>query len=110
MRRLGEGGWVFRSKKGTPLNPGNTLKRHIRPVAAELGITLGVWHDFRHTLSTTMRRKGVHPKVVSGILGHSNVSIAMNTYDHTAVEDFREPLAVSAGELLPSVTKSAAPA
>lgn len=57
-----------------------------------------------------MRRKGVHPKVISGILGHAKVSLAMDVYDHADVEDFREPLTVVAGELLSSVTKSPAPA
>jgi integrase len=67
IEKLGKGEWVFRSRKGTPLNPGNALKRHIRPAAKELGISLGGWHDFRHTLSTKLRRSGVHPKVVSDI-------------------------------------------
>jgi hypothetical protein len=53
-----------------------------------------------------MRRKGVHPKVISAILGHSKVSLAMDTYDHTDLNDFRQPLAAVAGELLSTVTKS----
>ena len=110
MRQLGGGDWVFRSRGGTPINPGNALKRTIRPAAAQLGIPLGGWHDFRHTLSTTMRRNGVHPKVISGILGHAKVSLAMDTYDHANVEDFREPLAALAGGLLSTVTKSASSA
>ena len=110
MRQLGDGDWVFRSKGGTPINPGNALKRYIRPAATELGITLGGWHDFRHTLTTTMRRNGVHAKVISGILGHSKVSLALDIYDHADVEDFRRPMEVVAGELLSSVTKSASPA
>jgi integrase len=109
MRQLGEGNWVFRSRGGTPLNPGNALKRYIRPAATELGISLGGWHDFRHTLTTTMRRNGVHPKVISGILGHAKVTLAMDTYDLTDVEDFRQPMAVVAGDLLSSVTKSPSP-
>jgi integrase len=32
---------------------------YVRPAAEQLGIRLGGWHDFRHTLSTTMRRNGV---------------------------------------------------
>ena len=57
-----------------------------------------------------MRRKGVPPKVISGILGHAKVSLAMDTYDHVDVEDFRQPMAVVAAELLSSVTKSASSA
>lgn len=56
MEKLGKGKWVFRSRTGTPVNPGNALKRHVRPVAKELGISLGGRHDFRYTLSTKLRR------------------------------------------------------
>ena len=102
MEKLGKGEWVFRSRKGTPLNPGNALKRHVRPAAEKLGISLGGWHDFRHTLSTKLRRSGVHPKVVSDILGHKKVNLAMAVYDLTDVGDFVQPLAVVFNELLPS--------
>ena len=37
----GQGEWVFRSREGTPIDPGNALKRYIRPAAKELGLTLG---------------------------------------------------------------------
>jgi integrase len=90
------------------VNPGNALKRYVRPIAAKLGILLGGWHDFRHTLTTTMRRSGVHPKVISGILGHSRVDLAMNVYDHPDVEDFKQPLSLVAEDLLRNVTKNEA--
>jgi len=102
MEKLGKGEWVFRSRTGTPVNPGNALKRHVRPAAKELGISLGGWHDFRHTLSTKLRRSGVHPKVVSDILGHKKVNLAMDVYDRTDVQDFVQPLALVVNELLPS--------
>ena len=102
IQKLGEGEWVFRSKTGGPLNPGNALKRHVRPAAEKLGISLGGWHDFRHTLSTKLRRSGVHPKVVSDILGHKRVNLAMDVYDRTDVEDFVQPLSLVVNELCPS--------
>ncbi len=108
MAKLGKGEWVFRSRTGTPVNPGNALKRHVRPAAKELGISLGGWHDFRHTLSTKLRRSGVHPKVVSDILGHKKVNLAMDVYDRTDVEDFVQPLAVVANELFPSCSPAEA--
>jgi integrase len=102
MEKFGKGEWVFRSRAGTPVNPGNALKRHVRPAAEELGISLGGWHDFRHTLSTKLRRSGVHPKVVSDILGHKKVNLAMDVYDRTDVQDFVQPLSLVVNELLPS--------
>ena len=110
MEKLGKGEWVFRSRKGTPLNPGNALKRHVRPAAKELGFSLGGWHDFRHTLSTKLRRSGVHPKVVSDILGHKKVNLAMDVYDRTDVGDFVQPLSLVVNELCPSCSPEGAAA
>jgi integrase len=101
IEKLGKGEWVFRSRTGTALNPGNALKRHVRPATEKLGISLGGWHDFRHTLSTKLRKSGVHPKVVSDILGHKKVNLAMDVYDRTDVEDFVQPLTVVVNELFP---------
>lgn len=104
LQRLGVIGqgheWVFRSRAGTPINPGNALKRCVRPAARKCGIVIGGWHDFRHALSTKLRRDGVHPKVISDILGHSRVNIAMDVYDRTEVNDFVLPLAVVGSELV----------
>jgi integrase len=99
MRMLGAGNWVFRSRKGTPINPGNALKRYIRPVARKLGIEMGGWHDFRRTLSTRLLKKWP-TNVVSEMLGHS-MQTTMEIYQHVPSEDFRAPL----GEM-PSLTKS----
>jgi integrase len=107
MRLLGGSDWVFRSGEGTPVNPGNALKRYIRPALRELGISLGGWHDFRHTLTTGLLRSGASPKVVSNIMGHSDVQITLNIYDHPNIENFRAPLDDVANQLLRDVTKSA---
>jgi excisionase family DNA binding protein len=100
MRLLGGNDWVFRSREGTPVNPGNALKRYIRPVVRGLGISLGGWHDFRHTLTTGLLRTGVSPKVVSNILGHSDVQITLDIYDHPDIDSFRVPLDEVANQLL----------
>jgi integrase len=107
LRAIGEGHeWLFRSREGTPLNPGNALKRYVRPAAKACEITIGGWHDFRHALSTRLRRDGVHPKVVSDILGHSRVNLAMDVYDRTDVQDFNQPLAAIAADLVANGIKS----
>jgi hypothetical protein len=40
------------------------------------------FHDLRHTHATQLLKQGVHPKVVSERLGHSKVSITLDTYSH----------------------------
>jgi site-specific recombinase XerD len=36
----------------------------------------------RHQCATLLLPKGVHPKVVSEILGHSQISLTLDTYSH----------------------------
>jgi hypothetical protein len=39
IRALGEGHeWVFRSRTGTPINPGNTLRRYLHPATEAVGV------------------------------------------------------------------------
>ena len=40
------------------------------------------FHDLRHTYATLLLTKGVHPKIVSEMLGHSSVSITLDIYSH----------------------------
>ena len=83
------GQWIFHARGGVALNPGNVLKRYVRPAAKELNIDLGGWHDFRHTAATSMLRAGYDVKVVSELLGHSDVAITLGTYDHVESEASR---------------------
>ena len=40
------------------------------------------FHDLRHTHATHLLKQGVHPKIVSERLGHSNIAITLDTYSH----------------------------
>ena len=40
------------------------------------------FHDLRHTAATLLLTKGVHPKIVQELLGHSSISITLDTYSH----------------------------
>jgi integrase len=99
--------WIFESQNSapTPVNPGNALKRYIRPAVRSLGIKIGGWHDFRHTLGTTLRKHGWSAKVRADILGHSSLQVTDGVYDHADQDDFREALGGIASELLRDVTK-----
>jgi integrase len=40
------------------------------------------FHDLRHTCATLPLTKGVHPKIVSEMLGHSSITITLDIYGH----------------------------
>jgi len=104
LRALGQGQeWVFQSRAGTPINPGNARRRYLHPTAAAIGVKIGGWHDFRHTLVRTMRRAGVNPVVISGVVGHKSVELAAEVYDRASRSDIRLALGVMGKQLLPNL-------
>jgi len=41
-------------------------------------------HDARHSHASLMLKQGTHPKIVQERLGHSTISITLDTYSHVA--------------------------
>jgi integrase len=41
-------------------------------------------HDLRHTAASLLLLKGTHPKVVQEMLGHSTITLTLDTYSHVA--------------------------
>ncbi|NLE73911.1 MAG: site-specific integrase, partial [Actinobacteria bacterium] len=74
-----ESGFVFTTSIGTPLDGDNVTKRFKR-LLREAGIRDQRFHDLRHCCGTLLVAQGVHPRVVMEILGHSQISVTMNTY------------------------------
>jgi integrase len=90
-------GMVFPAESGTPLEPRNLI-RHFKSVlkAAELPDATR-FHDLRHSCATFLIAQGVHPRVVMEILGHSQISVTMNTYGHVVPADQHAAIAGVAG-------------
>jgi integrase len=104
LRAMGKGKkWVFQSRAGTPMSPGNARRRYLHPAAKESGVNVGGWHDFRHTLVRMMRRGGVNPVVISGVVGHKNVQLAAEVYDRASSADIGQALSLAGKQLLPRV-------
>jgi len=40
------------------------------------------FHDLRHSAATLLLGEGVHPKIVSEMLGHSKIAMTMDLYSH----------------------------
>ena len=76
--------------------------------AAAICIEVGGWHDFRHTLVRKMRKAGVHPVVVSGVVGHKSVTLAAEVYDRASAADIEQALNLVGKQLPPQLLPSGA--
>ena len=83
---------IFRARNGSPINPGNALKRYVRPAAEGLGFQFSGFHDCRHTAITQMLRDGADSKLVATIAGHASTRITLDVYRHTNVDELRAPM------------------
>ncbi len=72
---------LFPSTKGSPHEPRN-LQRHFENLLEKIELPKIRFHDLRHTAATLMFKQGVHPKVVQERLGHSSISLTLDTYSH----------------------------
>lgn len=79
------------SDKKSFLSP-RTYEYRFHKKLAALNIMQINYHALRHTFATRCIEKGVDVKSLSEILGHSNVSITLNTYVHSSMELKRSQL------------------
>ncbi len=72
---------VFCTDRGRPLG-WRDVHRDFKHVLRKAGLPAIRFHDLRHTNATLLLEQGVHPKVVQERLGHSDISVTLNTYSH----------------------------
>jgi integrase len=80
-KTLSEDDIVFGGVNGTPMDPG-TLTHNFARIARKAGLPGTRFHDLRHTFASLMLMAGVHPKIVSEMLGHSTVAFTLDVYSH----------------------------
>lgn len=80
--------FLFETANGTPISPRNLL-RHYHGVLKSLDLPIMPFHNLRHLSASLALMAGVNPKTVQQRLGHSTVSLTLNTYSHLlpGVED-----------------------
>jgi integrase len=82
-RNLDATGYVFTNTAGRPLRPWTFSTRDLDRVLKVAGIAQPVTlYSLRHTFATLHVAAGTPLKVVSDVLGHSNIQQTANTYMH----------------------------
>ena len=69
------------STVGTPLEPSNVTHR-FQKLLVEANLPRQRFHDLRHCAASLLLAKDVAPRTIMGILGHSQISLTLNTYGH----------------------------
>jgi integrase len=82
--------WLFCDTKGGPLRKSNFIRKDYKPLLKRAGLPSIRFHDLRHTMATLLLSLGEHPKVVQERLGHSKISMTLDTYSHVLPNMQRE--------------------
>ncbi len=68
-----------------PADP-RTYQKQFKKILFKIGVKDCKFHAIRHTFATRALELGVDIKTLSEILGHSNVTITLNIYAHSMIE------------------------
>lgn len=98
----GKSGFLFLDKNGMPMVALHWEKyfQHIRDKynsIYKVQMPTITPHVCRHTFCSNMAKSGMNPKTLQYIMGHSDISVTMNTYTHVKFEDAEEEMKRVAG-------------
>ncbi|MGH9053348.1 MAG: site-specific integrase [Acidimicrobiia bacterium] len=93
-----DSGLVFTNEIGEPIHPDRVTKLFGR-LASQAGLPRIRLHDLRHGWATLAFEAGEHPKAVSEQLGHSTVSLTLDTYTH-AIPAMQQEMAERVARLI----------
>lgn len=90
-------GFLFRDKYGMPLVAMHWQHRFNNMVGRyndiyRIQMPNITPHVCRHTYCSNMARAGMNPKTLQYLMGHSDISITMNTYAHLGLDDAKEEM------------------
>ena len=74
--------YVFPNTVGKLMDPRGLRRRWFDKMLQQAGLPHIRFHDTRHTAATLLLLQGVHPKVVSEMLGHASIAITLDFYSH----------------------------
>ncbi|WP_295238796.1 site-specific integrase [Veillonella sp.] len=67
---------------GNILSTSNFKSRYFIPVLKQIGLDHITFHDLRHTHATLLLSQKINPKIVQERLGHSTITLTLDTYSH----------------------------
>ncbi|MSQ14883.1 MAG: site-specific integrase [Dehalococcoidia bacterium] len=74
-------GLVFTTEFGSPLNR-SAVTHGFQKFLARSGLPKVAFHSLRHSAATLLLVQGVPARAIMEVLGHSQISVTMNTYAH----------------------------
>ena len=70
----------------------NNMVQSFKKLVSSAGLPPMRFHDLRHSAATILLTMGVHPKIVQELLGHSQISMTMDTYSHVLPSMLRDAM------------------
>jgi integrase len=74
-------GYVFTNADGSPV-VGDRLTKEFSKLVKVSGLPHLSFHGLRHTAASLLIAGGVHARTIADILGHSSITVTMDTYGH----------------------------
>ncbi|OAI42135.1 hypothetical protein AYO38_11680 [bacterium SCGC AG-212-C10] len=99
-------GLVFTTGTGEPLD-GHNVRHYFQRHLSRLKLPHQRFHDTRHACATFLLSQGVPARVVSEMLGHSQVSLTLDTYSHVVTSLMKDAAARMDQLLSPSSPSTA---
>jgi integrase len=101
-------GLVFATPTGGKIDPRRDWAEW-KDILRTAGVHDARLHDARHTAATLLLEQGVDARVVMEILGHSQISLTQNTYQHVMPKIIADATERVGGVLFPPVATTVAP-
>ena len=89
---------MFTRADGSPVLP-ESLTENFKDLTRRLEMPPLNFHGLRHAFATLALQAGMNPKVVSEALGHSSVTITLDTYSYV-LPNMQDELAIAVENLL----------
>jgi integrase len=74
--------FVFATVVGTPLDPGNFVRREFKPALTRANLDAFRFHDLRHFAVSALIAAGADIKLLQAIAGHASATMTLEVYGH----------------------------